>query len=434
MKSSVLQELDRRGLIFQTTHDELDDALAEGAMTLYCGFDPTADSLHVGSLLPIIGLAHFRRHGHRPMALVGGATGLIGDPSGKSAERNLLDDATIAKNLEGIAGQIRAVLDRALTMHADGVAASGVEVPIVNNADWIKPWSFLDFLRDVGKNFRVNAMLQKDSVKARLDSDAGLSFTEFSYQLIQAYDFYHLREEHGCMLQIGGSDQWGNITAGTDLIRRLAGAPAFGLTWELLLSASGQKLGKTEAGNVWLDPERTSPYEHYQYWIRREDADMPSLLRRFTFLPLDEIDALIAKIEAGENRGEVQQRLAYEVTWLVHGQQEADKAVRASKMLFGEKIEGLTDRDLAGVFADVPSSTITREALQVGVSIVDLLVDTGLQKSKSAARRLVEQGGGYVNNVRVDEINYAVTLDDLTSETKLVLRAGKRAYHVLSVE
>ncbi len=435
MKSSVLQELDARGLIFQTTHDELDDVLAESKITLYCGFDPTADSLHVGSLMPILGLAHFRRHGHKPLALVGGATGLIGDPSGKSEERNLLDDDAIAHNIAGMGHQMRTILDRALQLHADDIVAATEDIPIVNNADWIKPWSFIDFLRDVGKNFRVNVMLQKDSVKARLEAtETGLSYTEFSYMLIQAYDFFHLYESHGCTLQIGGSDQWGNITAGTDLIRRKLGKPAFGLTWPLLLSATGDKFGKTAKGAVWLDPERTSPYEHYQYWVRRDDADVPDLLRKFTFIGLDEIAELEASIERGDNRGDVQRRLAYEVTWLVHGKEEADKAVRASKMLFGEKIEGLTDRDLASVFAEVPSSVIARDRLAAGVNIVDLLTETELQKSKGAARRLVEQGGGYVNNDRVDSIDYMVTLADLTSETKLVLRAGKRAYHVLSVE
>lgn len=435
MKSAVLQELDSRGLIFQTTHEELDEALEAGPVTLYCGADPTADSLHVGSLLPIVCLAHFRRHGHNPMALVGGATGLIGDPSGKSEERNLLDDATIEYNIAGMAAQIRTLLDRALEMHADGLDTAAGEVPIVNNADWIKPWSFIEFLRDVGKNFRVNVMLQKDSVKARLASEeTGLSYTEFSYMLIQAFDFYHLFKERDCVLQVGGSDQWGNITAGTDLIRRKLGKTAFGLTWPLLLNSSGAKFGKTAKGAVWLDPERTSPYELYQYWVGSDDADVGSLLRKFTFLPIEEIEELEGTIERGENRGEVQKRLAFEVTWLVHGQEEADKAVRASKMLFGEKIEGLSDRDLASVFADVPSSTVSRERLTEGVNIVDLFAETELQKSKGQARRLIDQGGGYVNNERVEGIDYAVTLDDLVSETKLVLRAGKRKYHVLSVE
>lgn len=435
MKSSILNELDARGLIFQTTHDELDDALAKGSVTLYCGADPTADSLHVGSLLPIVCLAHFRRHGHHPMALVGGATGLIGDPSGKSEERNLLDDETIATNVAGIGSQIRTILDRALTMHADDVSVDGADVPIVNNADWIKPWSFIDFLRDVGKNFRINVMLQKDSVKARLEAqETGLSYTEFSYMLIQAYDFFHLYESHDCVLQVGGSDQWGNITAGTDLIRRKLGKPAFGLTWPLLLTSAGTKFGKTAKGAVWLDAERTSPYEMYQYWMQTDDADAGDMLRKFTFLPIDEIAELEATIERGENRGDVQRKLAHEVTWLVHGKAEADKAVRASKMLFGEKIEGLSDRDLQGVFAEVPSSTIARDRLVEGINIVDLLAETGLQQSKGKARKLVEQGGGYVNNERVSGIDYLVTLDDLTSETKLVLRAGKRAYHVLSVE
>ena len=436
--STIITELASRGLIHQTTHDEIDDALADSRVTLYAGFDPTSDSLHAGSLLPVIGLAHFRRHGHRPLALVGGATGLIGDPSGKSAERNLLDDDTIARNIAGVGAQLRTLLDRALQMHPDGVADGAnadEEIPIVNNADWMRQWSYLDFLRDIGKSFRVNVMLQKDSVKNRLAAEeSGLSYTEFSYMLIQSYDFLHLFEAHGCTLQIGGSDQWGNITAGTDLIRRRLGEAAFGLTLPLLLSASGEKFGKTARGAVWLDPERTSPYEFYQYWVRREDADVADLLRKFTFVPLDELQELIDAVERGENRGEAQRRLAYEVTWLAHGQDEADKAVRASRMLFGEKIEGLSDRDLEAVFAEVPSSTIDRARLDAGVNIVDLLAEVGLQKSKGAARRLVEQGGAYVNNERIAGIDTAVTIEHLTSETKLVLRAGRKNYHVLGVD
>ena len=260
----VLGELEWRGFVHQRTHEEeLSEALSAGPVTLYCGFDPTSDTLHIGSLVPIMGLAHFRRAGHSPVALVGGATGMIGDPSGKSDERNLLDAEQIARNLEGIGGQLRRVLDTALTMHTEGVVEGAAgEIPIVNNADWMMPWSFIGFLRDVGKHFRVNQMIKKDSVSSRMENEAGISYTEFSYMLIQSYDFLHLNREHGCTLQVGGSDQWGNITAGTELIRRVDGGAAFGLTFPLLATSSGEKFGKTASGtSVWLDAERTSPYE-----------------------------------------------------------------------------------------------------------------------------------------------------------------------------
>lgn len=438
-KSSILQELQWRGFIHQMTHEELDEVLADERVTLYCGADPSGDSLHVGHLLPVLGLAFFARHGHKPLALVGGATGMIGDPSGKSEERNLLSEESIQKNVAGISAQLQQILARALTMHPelvqeDARAAAAEPVPIVNNADWLKPWTFIDFLRDVGKYFRVNQMMAKDSVRARLqERDQGISFTEFSYQLIQAYDFLHLFEEFSCRLQIGGSDQWGNITGGTELIRRKAGEAAFGLTMPLVTDSAGNKFGKSVAGAVWLDPERTSPYEFYQYWVRRDDAEVPSLLRLFTFLSRAEIDALVAEIEAGENRGQVQRKLAWEVTALVHGAEEADKAVRASRMLFGEKIEGLSDRDLASIFADVPSTEIPRTQLQgEGVGIVELVgAITKLSKSNSQARRAVQQGGIYLNNQRVESIDKTVTTADLASESMLVLRSGKKRYHVL---
>lgn len=428
------------------THDGLDEALNEGPLALYCGFDPSGPSLHVGHLLPVLGLAFFKRHGHSPVALVGGATGMIGDPSGKSEERNLLSEEVIGENVEGIRGQLQAILDRAGELHPETLAPqtpgeeasaeTSAPVPIVNNADWLKPWSFINFLRDVGKHFRVNAMLAKDSVRSRIEErEQGISYTEFSYQLIQAFDFLQLFEERDCRLQIGGSDQWGNITAGTELIRRKISKAAFGLTFPLVTDSSGQKLGKSAGGEaVWLDAERTSPYEFYQYWVAREDADVPGLLRLFTFLPKDEIDALIAEIDAGENRGQVQKKLAWEVTALVHGADEADGAVRASKMLFGEKIEGLTDRQLASIFGDIPSTDITRAELEgEGIGILDLMTRTELQKSNGAARRLIKQGGAYINNEKVEAPDKQVTLADLASESMLVLRSGKKKYHVLLV-
>lgn len=432
LKSSLLKELAWRGYLYQSTHDELDDLLAEESVTLYCGFDPSAKSLHVGNLLGLMALTHFHRHGHQPMALVGGATGLIGDPSGKDQERELLDAAVLSSNLTSIRAQIQRVLTSATAMHADksNVDAS---IEVVNNADWFKDWTFIDFLRDVGKYFRVNAMLQKDSVRARLqEREQGISYTEFSYMLIQSYDFLHLFEEKGCRLQIGGSDQWGNITTGTDLIRRKTGESAFGLSFPLITSADGKKLGKSVKGAIYLDADLTSPYEFYQYWVNQDDRDCGKLLRLFTFLARDEIEALEARIANGENRGEVQRTLAEEVTTLIHGAEETEKVLRASRMLFGEKIEGLNDRELNSIFAEVPSTELRRDLLTgAKFGIIDALTEAGLQPSNGAARRLVTQGGAYINNEPVSDFDYMLSEEDLASETMLVLRSGKKKYHVL---
>ena len=430
----ILEELSWRGLIKQRTHEqELDEALAQGAVSLYCGFDPTSDSLHVGSLLPILCLAHFRRHGHKPVALVGGATGMIGDPSFKSEERSLLDAEQLGRNLEGIRGQLRAILDRAMEMHTEDFQQEGTAapVPVVNNADWVGPWSFVDFLRDVGKHFRVNQMMAKDSVRARLEErEQGISYTEFSYMLIQAYDFLHLHRTRGCKLQIGGSDQWGNITAGTELIRRSDSELAFGLTFPLLLSADGRKFGKTERGAVWLDPERTSPYDFYQYWVNQPDEELPQLLRRMTLLGREQVEQL----ESQDNRGQVQRRLAYEMTWLVHGRQEADKALKASRMLFGEAITSLSARDFDAIFGEVPSTEIARARLEQGIDLLELVVELGLQPSKNAARRLLKQGGVYLNNVSVSHEQRQVGPDDLISPAAFVVRSGKKKYHVVRLK
>jgi tyrosyl-tRNA synthetase len=437
----VLGELAWRGLINQQTNEGLGEALNQAPRTLYCGFDPSASSLHVGSLVPILALAHFRRHGHKPMALVGGATGMIGDPSGKSQERSLLDAATLSENLDGIAHQLRTILDRAMELHPETMAAGAAEraeaIPLVNNADWMSPWSFIDFLREVGVHFRVNQMLAKDSVRQRLEErEQGISYTEFSYMLIQGFDFLHLFEHHGCELQIGGSDQWGNITAGTELVRRKLGKQAYGLTLPLLLNAQGQKLGKTESGAVWLDSGRVSPYEFYQYWVRQEDADVVGLLYKLTFLPQEQIEVEVERVKSGKNKGEAQRLLAWEVTALVHGAAEADAAVRASKMLFGEAIEGLSDAQLHIIFADVPGTDLPRAELEAGISIVELLTRTGLQKSRNEARRMLTQGAIYINNRRVETGeggDYIVTAADLATPGALVLRAGKKSYHLVRV-
>jgi tyrosyl-tRNA synthetase len=437
-QSDVLAELAWRERIDTTTHEELDGLLSRESMVLYAGFDPSASSLHIGNLIVIMGLLFYRRHGHRPLFVAGGATGRIGDPSGKDNERELMSVEKIEANIATISAQLRTIFDRAMKMHPETLGehvdwAEDWQAAVLNNYSWLQDWTFLDFLRDVGKHFRVNTMIAKDSVKARLEGrDQGLSFTEFSYMLIQGYDFCHLREHHECQLQIGGSDQWGNITAGTDLIRRKLGASAFGQTMPLLLDSAGKKFGKTAAGAVFLDPKITSPYNFYQYWINRDDDDMERLFKSFTFLAREEIESLQADVSEGRNRGEVQRRLAHEITWLVHGRQEADAAVRASRMLFGELIEGLDDASLSSIFADVPAADISREALRAGIGILELMVVTGLQPSKGAARRLLQQGGGYLNNQRVPA-DAVVTDEDLASESMLVLRAGKKKYLVVKV-
>jgi len=430
-KSSILTELSWRGLIDQQTHiEELDALLAGESVTLYCGFDPSNNSLTIGNLVPMMNLVFFHRHGHKPIAVVGGATGRIGDPGGKSEERNLLSDDQLAHNLACIRAQMEQILARAVQMHPETLPEGRGQhaITLVNNADWMSGWTYLDFLRDVGKLFRVNTMMAKDSVRTRLENrEQGISYTEFSYMLIQAFDFLHLFEHHGCNLQVGGSDQWGNITAGIDLIRKKLGQPAYGVTFPLLTNADGSKIGKTEKGAVWLDPERTSPFLFFQYWINVGDADVIRMLKTFTFLTEQEVAACAAELEAGQNRGQLQRTLAWEVTALIHGPEEADKAVRTSKMLFGESIEGLSDRELREIFADVPSATLPRERLTQGLDLIDLMIDAGAETSRGAARRLLKAGGVYLNNARQTD-TLTVTEAHLATETTLVLRKGKKDY------
>ncbi|MFB6263375.1 MAG: tyrosine--tRNA ligase, partial [Bradymonadaceae bacterium] len=318
--SAALAELDWRGLIDDLSAEELDEALGDGSVSFYCGFDPTSDSLQVGNLLPVMVMAHLYRQGHRPVALAGGATGRIGDPSGRSSERDLLGDEELERNLSAISSQLESIFERALTFRSERAsrAEGDGDVAVRNNDEWLGEFRYVDFLRDVGKHFRVNKMINKESVRSRLeDRDQGISYTEFSYMLLQAYDFLHLYREEDCRLQVGGSDQWGNITAGIDLVRRKEGEEVFGLTAPLVTTPAGEKLGKTADGTVWLDPEKTSPYEFYQYWIRRRDGEMPELLRMFTFLPEEEVVELSEFAQSDEHRGEVQERLALEVTKLV---------------------------------------------------------------------------------------------------------------------
>jgi tyrosyl-tRNA synthetase len=422
----LLDDLRWRGLVHQTTDDAgLSAWLDAKSRTVYAGFDPTADSMHVGSLIPLMLLRRFQRAGHRPIAVVGGATGMIGDPSGKSHERNLMSLEAIEHNLAGLREQMRQFLD---------FDAGGNAAVLTNNYDWTGQFSYLEFLRDIGKNFPVNVMLAKDSVKSRLGrDDTGLSYTEFSYMLLQAYDFVYLYDTFGCEIQVGGSDQWGNITAGIDLARRMRGVQLYGLTCPLLTKSDGSKMGKTEAGTVWLSAERTSPYQFYQYWVRVEDADVGKCLRMLTELPRDEIESLdTARVQDSTQRSS-QRRLAEELTRMVHGADGLAIAQRATDIFFGAEIADLNDAQLTEIFSDVPSERLPRHLLTdgEGLSIVDALVSAGLAKSKSDARRTAEQGGAYVNNRRVGGIDTRLTTADLASETVIVLRSGKKNYALL---
>jgi tyrosyl-tRNA synthetase len=425
MNFDIFADLTWRGLIHQTTDDQnLPRWLNAKSRTVYIGFDPTADSLHVGSLLQLMLLRRFQKAGHRPIALVGGATGMIGDPSGKSEERNLLSVDSLRANVVGIEKQMRQFLD------FDCGENSAL---LVNNFDWMRKFSYLDFLRDVGKNFPVNVMLGKDSVKSRLGSDAGLSYTEFSYMLLQAYDFVHLNEAHGCELQIGGSDQWGNITAGIDLARRMRGAQVFGMTSPLLVDSEGKKIGKTAEGTkVWLSPERTSAYLFYQYWFNVGDADAGPCLRYLTELTREEIGSLDESRATAPHERASQKRLAEELTRLVHGDAGLAAARRATDIFFGAEISGFSDAQLVDIFPDVPSTEMPFSRLEgEGLGVLDALVEAGLAKSKGEARRTVQQGGAYVNNRRVDDVDAKLTTNDLASETVMVLRSGKKRYALL---
>lgn len=424
--TDIINELNWRGLLQQATDQEhLQKWLNSGSRTLYIGFDPTADSLHVGHLLALMVLRRFQKAGHRPIALVGGATGMIGDPTGKSQERNLLSIESLRANVVAIEKQMRSFLD------FDCGENSAL---LVNNFDWMRKFSFLDFLRDIGKNFPVSVMLAKDSVKSRLGrDDVGLSYTEFSYMLLQAYDFVHLYDEYGCELQAGGSDQWGNITAGIDLARRMRSVQLHGMTSPLVTKADGTKMGKTEKGALWLSSERTSPYEFYQYWINVADDDAGNCLRLLTELDQEAISTLDESRSSEPHKRESQRRLAEEITQMVHGKAGLQSAQRATEVFFGAEIQGnLSDGQLLEIFADVPSKQLPRQQLtDGGLTIVDAMVEAGLAKSKGEARRTVQQGGAYVNNRRCEEIDTLLTEQQLAGETVLVLRSGKKKYALL---
>ncbi|MDX2000208.1 MAG: tyrosine--tRNA ligase [Thermoanaerobaculia bacterium] len=417
-----LSDLERRGLVYDVT-PELPTALAAGPLTGYIGFDPTAASLHVGSLLPILCLARLQRAGHHPIAIAGGGTGLIGDPSGKTTERQLLTIERVEENLVGIRRQLEHFLD---------FEAKANPARVINNHDWLGQLDLLGFLRDVGKYFKVNVMLKRESVERRLESEEGLSYTEFSYQLLQAYDFLELYDRTGCTLQMGGSDQWGNIVAGIDLIGRRRGARAHGLVFPLVTTASGTKFGKTEAGAVWLDPNLTSPYAYYQFWYNTEDKDALRYLRYFTFLGNDAIDELAAAQTTAPEKREAQRVLAEEVTRLTHGVDALERAQRISRLLFGEEVALLSaDEVLAGV-GDVPTGQLSRESLAApGADLFDVLVAAGMASSKGEARRLVEGGGVYLTNRRITDPRRKVEMADTIEGRLLLLRKGRRDYFLV---
>lgn len=423
--TNLIPELRERGLI-QDIIPGTEEQLAKEMTRAYVGFDPTADSLHIGSMLPIILLMHLQRAGHQPIALVGGATGMIGDPTGKSAERNLLDAATLEKNQKGIQKQLEQFLDfdTSKPNHAR----------IVNNYDWLKDYTFLNFIRDIGKHLSVNYMMAKDSVQKRLEY--GLSFTEFSYQLIQGYDFYYLNKEQGVKLQFGGADQWGNITTGTELIRRMGGSEAFAFTCPLLKKADGGKFGKTEGGNVWLDPEKTSPYKFYQFWRNVKDEDVKNLIRIFTFLPLEEIQKLEQEHDAAPHLYILQTALAKEITSLVHGEDAVAAAIKTSQILFNgtkEDLSSLTDAQVADITDGLPVFSFDKAALAAGKPLIDFLVEGEVFPSKGEARKMIQNGGVFVNKEKwpADQVN--ITADHILADKYIYIQKGKKNYFLAKV-
>jgi tyrosyl-tRNA synthetase len=426
---NVFDEFEWRGLVYDATPG-LRELLDREKLTAYIGFDPTAASLHVGSLLPIMGLARLQRFGHSPIAIAGGGTGMIGDPSGKTQERQLLTLEKVEENLQGIKAQLARFLD---------FEAKENPARIVNNADWLATVPLIDFLRDTGKYFSVNQMMAKESVRRRLEGEEGLSYTEFSYMLLQAYDFLVLYDRHGCRLQMGGSDQWGNITAGADLIRRLRGEGAdeklaHGLVFPLVTTSSGVKFGKTEAGTIWLDPALTSPFRFYQFWINTDDRDVVHYLKSFTWLTREEIAELEEKVRSAPQEREAQKRLAREVTRMVHGDEALAKAERATAVLFGAEIAELEPAEVRDIFADVPSVEIAKARLEgEGLPMADLLVASGLVPSKGEARRAIQGGGIYLNNVRVGEDKRTATLADALGGELIVLRKGRKEYRLARI-
>ena len=423
---NVIDVLEERGFIDNKTHEEeLRDSIDAGPVTCYVGFDPTADSLHIGHLVPIMSLAHMQRCGHRPIALVGGGTGLVGDPSGKTEMRQILTPETVEKNVIALKGQLSHFID-----FRDDQAL------LLNNADWLTRLEYIPFLRDVGRHFSVNRMLKAESYRMRLESDEGLNFIEFNYMLLQAYDFLALYDRTGCQLQMGGSDQWGNIVAGIELVRKMRQAPAFGITFRLITTASGAKMGKTAAGAVWLDANRTSPYDYYQYWINTDDQDTARFLALYTFLPMEEI-RVVEDLE-GADLNAAKAILAFEATAMVHGREEALKAYQAAASVFGarvipQKLLSHSAIPRGGADAgsdDVPHSEVPAAELTDGIPLFKMLHQVGLTQSGGASRRLITQGGAYVNGERIPSIDYLLTEADLRDGT-ILLRCGKKKFHRL---
>ena len=428
MRNTFVEELEWRGML----HDimpETENHLNQGPTSAYIGFDPTADSLHIGSLVQILILMHFQRAGHQPIALVGGATGMIGDPSGKSDERILLDSAALEKNVAGIKAQLERFLDFSSSNQNPAI--------LVNNFDWMKDYALIDFSRDIGKHITVNYMMAKDSVKKRLGSESqvGMSFTEFTYQLLQGYDFLHLYQNYNCTLQMGGSDQWGNITTGTELVRRKAGGKAYAITCPLITKADGTKFGKTEGGNIWLDKNRTSPYKFYQYWLNASDADAENYIKIFTFLTKEEIDALIEEHKETPHLRLLQKRIAEEVTVLVHSKEDLANAQRASQILFGkstsEDLMQLDNATFLDIFDGVPQAQMDKSALADGVEIISALTGEGkLLKSNGEARRALKENSIAVNKTKVSD-QKKITAKDLINDHYILLQRGKKSYFIL---
>jgi tyrosyl-tRNA synthetase len=424
MITNAFDELKWRGLIFDSI-DGVQDLLAKEKVTIYNGFDPTGDSLHIGHTVPLIALARLQRFGHTPIALAGGGTGMIGDPSGKSAERNLLSRDQIQYNVDCIKKQLAHLLDFEVKSNP---------AKVLNNADWLEPISMMDFLRDTGKYFTVNYMMAKDSVKNRLEREEGISFTEFSYMLLQSYDFLKLFETQGCKLQTGGSDQWGNITAGCELVRRARGEQVFGMVYHLLTKADGTKFGKTESGAVWLDPEKTSPYRFYQYWFNSDDRDVIKYIKYFTFFTQEEIAGLEASMAEQPELREAQKTLAQDMTRRIHGETALARAEQAAQALFGGEISGLTGAEISDIFSDVPSCELAKNQLEGdGQNVLDLLVTAGLAKSKGDARRSITEGGISINNIRVSDVARSVSLRDALEGQFILLRKGRKNYALVKI-
>lgn len=421
---SVYNELRDRGFISNVTDPEIEKYLNENKVTVYCGFDPTAESLHVGNLVPLMGLAHFQRHGHKVLPLIGGATGMIGDPSGKSEERNLQSITQVMHNADSIKGQMEKVL------HFKGENSAFM----VNNYDWTHGMSIIDWLRDIGKHFTLSYMLAKDSVKSRLASENGISYTEFSYMTLQSYDFLYLFRNFGCTLQFGGNDQWGNITAGIELVRRADAGKVFGMTFPLMTTSTGEKFGKSAGNAVWLDPEKTSPYQYYQYWINTTDEDVEKMMKLFTFIDVSEIEKVCSEHKLQPHLRKAQTLLAEEATKILHGEEGLKSAQAASAALFGGDLKGLSEKELKSIFNDVPSTVVPREEIKNGINIADFLVNTNMQPSKGKARNLIQQGGCYINNEKVEDPEFIVNTSSLMYKSMIIIRCGKKNYHLVNVK